>query len=81
MKLGRSDTIAICGFLIVIGMLAMWCIDISVSALLSGGVLFNGTFFSDPMLMYHVALYLLVFVIFLFFLITVHSVVKDDDKK
>ena len=74
-----SDTVAITGFLLLLGMLALWCIDISVSAIINGGVVYNGIFFGDPFLTYHLGLYLLVFVIFILFLFIVHILVKDNE--
>ncbi len=76
----KSDKIAICGFLIILCVLCTWCIDVSVSAMINDGMLYNGTFFASPALMYHIALYVLIFIVFLMFLVTVHAIVKDDKK-
>jgi hypothetical protein len=38
-------------------MLFMWCIDISVSAMLNNGIITSGFITSSPMLMYHICLY------------------------
>ena len=44
----KSDWIAISGFLLVITITALWCLDISVSAIVSDGYLTNGFLISNP---------------------------------
>jgi len=72
-----SDRILISGFLIILGLLSLWCIDISTSAMIVGGKLSNGYFSPDPMVVYHIGLYMNIFVIFLNFLVIIHSIVHD----
>jgi len=44
--------------MIAIQIMCLWCIDISMSAMLNpGSILTNGWQERDPMLMYHIALY------------------------
>lgn len=75
-SMDKSDWIAISGFLLVITIIALWCLDISVSAIVSGGYLTNGFLISDPYKFYHIGLYLLVIAGFSNFLIIVHVLSK-----
>lgn len=59
-------------------MLFMWCIDISVSAMLNNGILASGFITSTPMFMYHICLYLSVLNLGMMSLIIINQVVKDD---
>lgn len=76
-----SDWIAISVFLLVLILIAAWTIDVSVSALLSGGFLTNGFFVNNPAKMYHVGLYIIILVSFSNFLILLHITTKDSEKK
>ena len=77
----KSDWIAISGFLLVITLIALWCLDISVSAIISDGYLTNGFLKSDPYLFYHIGLYLVILVSFANFLILIHIINKKPDSK
>jgi len=61
-KLTRADWIAIIIFLVSMNIISLWTIDISLSAVLLPQeykvMLTNGWRNSDPMLMYHLSLYL-----------------------
>ncbi|MEF8848615.1 MAG: hypothetical protein V5A68_05720 [Candidatus Thermoplasmatota archaeon] len=76
-----SDLIAVSGFLLVLTIIALWCLDISVSALLNGGYLTNGFLFSNPYQLYHVALYIVILVAFSNFLIILHILIKNIKEK
>jgi hypothetical protein len=80
-RLSNSDWIAISVFLVVITLLSTWTIDVSVSALLSEGILFNGFFVNSPAKMYHFGLYLIILVCFFNFLILLHVISRQPDKK
>ena len=75
-SMDKSDWIAISGFLLVITIMALWCLDISVSAIVSGGYLTNGFLISNPYQFYHIGLYLLVIMGFSNFLVTVRVLSK-----
>ncbi len=77
----NSDWIAISGFLLVITLIALWCLDISVSAIVTDGYLTNGFLKSDPYLFYHIGLYLLIIASFSNFLILVHILNKKVTHK
>ncbi|MBS3802900.1 MAG: hypothetical protein KGY65_09160 [Candidatus Thermoplasmatota archaeon] len=82
-NLDKSDWIAISAFLLTILLLALWSIDVSVSALLANGFVSNGFFLNDPTQVYHIGLYIIILVQFANFLIILHitSITKDDSKK
>ncbi|MBS3749492.1 MAG: hypothetical protein KGY67_07330 [Candidatus Thermoplasmatota archaeon] len=82
-NLDKSDWIAISAFLLTILLLALWSIDVSVSALLANGFVSNGFFLNDPTKVYHIGLYIIILVQFANFLIILHitSITKDDSKK
>lgn len=80
-RLSKSDWIALSVFLLVLILIAAWTIDVSVSALLSGGILTNGFFVNNPAKMYHIGLYIIILVSFSNFLILLHVTIKDPEKK
>ena len=73
----KSDWVAISAFLLVLTVISLWCIDISISAMLSGGYLTNGFSISDPFKQYHVGLYIIILATFSNFLIILHIILKD----
>jgi len=82
MKLmNKSDWVAISAFLLVLTVISLWCVDISISAILSGGYLTNGFSISDPFRQYHVSLYIIIFATFSNFLIILHIILKDSVHK
>jgi len=56
-KLTKLDWNLILIFQVVIQIVFLWGIDISLSALINQGYLVNGIFVSNPVLVYHIALY------------------------
>ena len=78
-KMKKGDWVCVIIFLVVLQMAFLWCVDISVSALINQGFVTNGFFINNPMQAYHIGLYgsILNFVILSFIL--VHFVV--DAKK
>lgn len=74
----RSDWIAIVVFQVIAEMLFMWCIDISVSAMLNNGIITSGFVTSSPMYMYHMCLYASVINLAFMCLIVIHVVLKDE---
>ena len=80
-RLTKSDWIALSVFFIVLILIATWTIDVSVSALLSGGYLTNGFFVNSPAKMYHVGLYIIILVSFSNFLVLLHVTMTYSEKK
>jgi len=82
MKLmNKSDWVAISAFLLVLTVMSLWCVDISISAMLSGGYLTNGFSISDPFKQYHVGLYIIILATFSNFLIILHIILKESVHK
>jgi len=77
-KLGRGDWICITIFLLVINLICLWCVDISVSALLSEGMVTNGFTIGNPMQTYHIGLYGAILCPVLMSFIIVHKIVKEE---
>jgi hypothetical protein len=50
--------------LLTIGLIAVWCLDMSITTLNLGGVLSNGFIFRDPTQMYHLSIGAIVLVLF-----------------
>ncbi|MDG6219047.1 MAG: hypothetical protein QCI00_06365 [Candidatus Thermoplasmatota archaeon] len=76
----KSDWIAISAFLLTLTLIALWAIDVSVSALLSSGFLSNGFFLNDSTKVYHLGLYIVILVQFANFLILLHIVSASKTK-
>ena len=74
----KSDWITILSFQIMLQMLFMWCIDISVSAMINNGIITSGFITSSPMLMYHVCLYASVLNLMLMAIIGIHHILKNE---
>ena len=78
-KLKKSDWIAIAGAILFVNVLTLWCVDISVSALINNGILTNGFFLNDPARAYHIGLYTNGLLNFLIFMIVVHIIMKGEE--
>lgn len=74
----KGDIILVFVFFAFIVILGLWCIDTSVSAMLNGGMNFNGLFFADPYIMYHFGLYLCAVTLFCFVALAIHVVIPED---
>ena len=88
LRIKKSDWRAIILLIIVFQILALWCIDISTSAMLmqstapEGQVyLSNGFVLQDPSVTYHICLYWLVISSFLLTLITFHHMDSEEEKR
>ena len=89
MKLRKSDWIAVVIALVFFQLMCLWCIDVSTSTMLmekttisqqgsvATGALTNGFFMLNPMIAYHIGLYVLVISCFLIALIAVHSIIQN----
>jgi len=89
----KSNWIAIFAFLFFLNILALWCVDVSQTAMInqaicstqkqmgyeviSEGYLTNGLFKADPMVTYHVAIGVNLVSNFLMLLIIIHLIWKD----
>lgn len=75
--LKKSDWIMICVFLMVVEVLCCWCVDISVSAMLAGGVVTNGFVIRDAATTYHVGLYGIILASFGLISVAVHNTLRN----
>ncbi len=89
-KFKKSDWTAIIVFLVILQIMALWCIDISISAMrvreygdqndieeMSTLGLTNGFFQQNPIITYHLSLFWLIISFFLIALISIHQIVDD----
>lgn len=74
----KSNWLTIVSFQIILQMLFMWCIDISVSAILNNGIITSGFVTSKPMHMYHICLYASVINLMLMAIIGIHHILKGN---
>jgi len=77
----RGEWICVVIALIIVIMACLWCIDISVSAMLAGGVLSNGFLLNNPAQMYHIGIYGIILSTMLLSFICIHIIVDVLDKK
>ena len=89
MKLRKSDWIAVIITLVFFQLMCLWCIDVSTSTMIiknngpmagsmvSDAYMTNGFFIQNPMITYHLGLYVLVITCFLSALIAVHIVLDS----
>ena len=80
-KMKRSDWIMVVIMLVIINVIALWCIDISLSAMLASpeSIMTNGWSERNPMLTYHMGLYGVLISTFAIVSISVYSILKDVD--
>ena len=82
-KTTKEEWIAVVLMLIVIDVMCLWCVDISVSAMLTSPnlILTNGWQTREPMLMYHMGLYGCLIITTALSLIGIHFIygAKNDD--
>jgi len=77
MKISKGDWIAIVVFIVILQMLSFWCIDISVSALISGGKVVSAFMSMSPDVSYHLGVYLSIGNFAFLLLITVHHILHE----
>jgi hypothetical protein len=89
MKLRKSDWIAVIVTIVFFQLMCLWCIDVSISSLAIGNELTqnpsiivetrmtNGFFMQNPIITYHIGLYVLVICCFILSLISVHFVLHS----
>ena len=73
-KLDGVSYLYLGAFCVLLTMLALWCVDISVSALLAGGVVSNGFAVRNPMVTYHIGLYIVVLINFFMVMILFNNI-------
>lgn len=80
-RLRRSDKIMIIIFLALLHIICLWSVDISVSALLSGGIVTNGFRVADPMISYHIGLYGAILSMFGILSFLIHEMFRKEEEK
>lgn len=63
--------------LTVIEMVCLWCVDISVSAMINNGIVMNSLYALNPVISYHVALYGILTTFLITIFITVHYILEE----
>ena len=81
MKLDRTEAVFVIVTLLIINLLCMWCLDVSTSAMLSGGVLVNAYMISNPVVMYHLSLYVVLGISVLLVFICIYYIMKGVGKE
>jgi hypothetical protein len=81
MKIAKSDWVVIIVFCVVLQMLSFWCIDISVSAIISGGKVVNLWTTMNPIDSYHLGIYLSILNFVFLIFITVHHILREKPNK
>lgn len=89
-KFKKSDWTAIVVFFVIVQIISLWCIDVSISAMsvreygenvgnedLSSLGLTNGFFKQNPIVSYHLSLFLLIISFFIVALVSIHQI-NDD---
>ena len=87
LKIKKCDWRAIILLIVVFQILSLWCIDISISAMMlqsnqpekSDVILTNGFITQNPSVTYHISLYWLIISIFLLTLIAFHHIDQFEE--
>jgi hypothetical protein len=95
-KIRKSEWIAITGALLLINGLTLWCIDVSLTAMLNqkmietaqavgikpiGDYGLASIFQANPVITYHLAIYINLILTFIMFMIILHVVMKNEKEK
>lgn len=80
MELTKFQWTYIIAVLGILEMIALWDIDIALSALLNGDYLTNGFYTKDPMQAYHMGLYLAIFIFVILTGIALYHIKLDGEK-
>ncbi len=67
--------------LVILEVCALWCIDISVSAMFNNNIVTNGFVSSNPVVTYHVGLLLSFVVLMLICFICVYHIMDNSNNK
>ena len=62
-------------------MIFLWCVDISVSAMINEGLVTNGFMFNSPMITYHIGLWGAVIIPVAMSFMLVHHILKEEKKE
>ncbi len=83
LKVDGPSYVYITIFCVMMTLIALWAIDISVSALLSGqeAILTNGFTIRQPMVIYHVGLYIVILINFFMSMILVNHIWASHKKE
>jgi len=76
----KSNLLAIAIFVLAVQLIMLWAVDITTSAMLNNAFVTNGFFIGNPLITYHLALYMLIILSFLQTIIVVHILVRDKDE-
>ena len=81
MKTTREEWIVAILMLVIMDVMCLWCIDISISAMLTSPnvILTNGWQVRDPMLMYHLGLYGCLIITSVLAVIGIHFIYEGKD--
>ena len=81
-KMKKCDWVMCVIMLIIITVISLWCIDISVSAMLAGpdSIVTNGWMTRSPMLSYHIGIYGVLLSTFAIVAIATHSLLSEEEK-
>ena len=66
--------------LVILAVCALWCIDISVSAMLDNNIVTNGFVTQNPVITYHLGLILSFIVLMLISFISVYHIIMSNSK-
>lgn len=80
LRITVSDKVLIVIFFVMLQVIFLWSVDISVSALLSGGIVTNGFRVADPMIAYHIGLYGTIISTFCLVIILVNELLPKERK-
>ena len=75
-----SDLVLISIFMYALQMLSMWSIDVSVAAMINNGQVTNGFFTNNPLISYHIGIYILLIASFAQILLIMHISQKEKEK-
>lgn len=59
----------------------LWCVDISVSAMINEGIVTNGFMSNSPMVTYHIGLWGAVLIPVIMSFMLVHHILKEEKKE
>jgi len=80
----KSNYIAVVFFFVIVTLISIWCIDVSVSAMINGGIdayMTNGFFNVNPLMSYHFGLYGIILSMAGFVMVFSHWVIMGKNAK
>ena len=76
----KSDWVVMILALSILEMTSLWCIDVSVAAMINQGTMQNGLFGLSPILSYHIGLYLAIISLLVFGIISTHHILVKEKR-